>query len=64
MLRKFGKLKGYLSLISIISLSLSLILYIVRGLGFLGFLSGGIILVCFFIGIFSGIGFLLVKTYI
>ena len=64
MLRKLGQLSKFLRSIFLISLPLSLILYTVRGLGFLGFLSGGIILFCFLIGILSGIGFLLVKTYI
>jgi len=64
MRRTLGKLKGFLSLSFIIALPLSLILYILRGLGFLGFLSGGVILICFLIAIFSAISLLLVKTYI
>lgn len=64
MLRTLAKSKKILSLIFIISLCLSIILYVLRGLGFLGFLSGGVILFCFLIAIFSAIILLFVKTYI
>lgn len=64
MLRTLAKSKKVLSLVFIISFCLSIILYVLRGLGFLGFLSGGVILFCFLIAIFSALILLFVKTYI
>ncbi len=64
MQRTRKKLKRFLSLSLMIALPLSLILYILRGFGFLGFLSGGVILVCFLITIFSAVSLFLVKTYL
>lgn len=64
MFRKLGKIQDLLLLIFKISLPLSIVLYVLRGLGFLGFVSGGVLSFCILTSIFSLLGFLLVKTYI
>ncbi|BAQ63385.1 hypothetical protein GM3709_150 [Geminocystis sp. NIES-3709] len=63
MSRNLIKIQKNLRLLIIALIPITVILYLLRGLGFLGFLSGGILLFLIIASFFSLVTFLIIQTY-
>lgn len=61
--RNFVKIRKNLSRLIIVLIPISIILYLVRGFGFLSFVSGGYFLFLIIVSFFSLTIFLILKTY-
>lgn len=63
-MRRFVPVKNFCNLVFKITFPLSIIVYVLRGLGYLTYMPGGVLLALIFTSVFSLLIYLWLSTYL